>query len=575
MKSGAKRWEIYPTNKSLSSHFSEKLGISPLTSQILINRDITDLEQARVFLSSSLSNLHSPFLMADMEKAVNRIIDAIMQKEKILIYGDYDVDGITGTSALMIFLEKIGGLVNYYLPQRLKEGYGLNCEAIEKIGSMGVKLIITVDCGISDLQEVSLANEKRMDVIITDHHEPPDLLPPACAIINPKRKDCAFPFKFLAGAGVVLNLIIALRKSLKERNFWGDKNPPNLKKYLDLIALGTIADIVPLVNENRIFAHFGLQQLRETEKIGISALKEVSGLNGNKVIDAGMVGFRLAPRINAAGRMGNAEAGVKLFTSRNEMEAEKIARMLNKKNGERQRIEEEVVREAKKMVEEDPSLLEGKSLVLAGNNWHPGVIGIGASRLVDAYDRPVVLIALDKEKGEGKGSARSIPAFHLYDSLKKCASHLINFGGHKYAAGLSIREEKIDDFSRAFGDIAREMLSDGDLSPVIEIDAEIELEEISFKAVTEMEKLAPFGYGNPDPVLASREVEVKNSLVVGNNHLKMKVRDNKITYDVIGFNMADDLPPAGSRVRIAFSPQFNEWRGARSIQLKLKDLKII
>src|SRR4030066_28655 len=565
-----KRWRVREPELALQKTLAASLNISTITSQLLINRGISDIQQAERFLSSTLSDIRSPFGMKGMKEGVERVQKALHNKEKIAIYGDYDVDGITSTAILLMFLKSAGAYVSYYIPERIAEGYGLNADAISKLAERGVTLLITVDCGISDHAELKLAKELGMDVIVTDHHEVPDELPTANAIINPKQPGCPFPFKNLAGVGVAFNFIIALRATLRGEGFWKEKEVPNLKEYLDLVALGTIADVVPLVDENRIFVKYGLMELTASTKPGIIALKGISGLN-DVPINAGVVGYRLAPRINAAGRVGKGVDGVRLLTSESYDEAASIAKLLDDGNKERQGLEEVILREATGMVESG-LISDRKSIVLASENWHPGVIGIVASRIAEKYYRPTVMIAL--KNGIGKGSARSIHSFMLYEGLKEC-SHLLNeFGGHDYAAGLSINEENIEKFRDAFEREASNKLSDEDMVPGMDIDATMDLNDVTEGLVKELNNRAPFGEANPEPLLCSTGLGIADCKVVGNNHLKMRVKQGRTVRDAIGFGMGTLNLSPGINLDTAFIPQINLWNGGKSIQLKLKDVRI-
>lgn len=564
-----KRWRVREPEIQLQKTLAASLNISTITSQLLINRGISDIEQAGRFLSSTLSDIRSPLGMKGMKEGVERVLRALRKKEKIAIYGDYDVDGITSTSILLLFLKSAGANVTYYIPERIAEGYGLNAEAIRKLSEGGVTLLITVDCGISDHAEVIIARELGVDVIVTDHHEVPDDLPAAVAVINPKQQGCLFPFKHLAGVGVAFNFIIALRSTLRDEGFWKGKEVPNLKEYLDLVALGTVADVVPLLDENRIFVKYGLMELTTSVKPGIIALKEVSGLN-DVPINTGMVGYRLAPRINASGRVGKGVDGVRLLTSESYDEAMKIAKLLDDGNKERQGLEEVILREAKEMVES--SLFQNrKSIVLASEKWHPGVIGIVASRIADIYYRPTVMIAL--KNGIGKGSARSIHSFMLYEGLKECSHLLKEFGGHDYAAGLSLKAENIELFRDAFERAASNKLSDEDMIPEMDIDANIDLNEITEGLINELEDLAPFGEANPEPLFCSIGLGIADCMVVGNNHLKMRVKQGGTVREAIGFGMGNLEVSPGINLDTAFIPQINLWNGGKSIQLKLKDVR--
>lgn len=565
-----KRWKKLPSEPELQRKLTEELKLSPLLAQLLINREISDPQQADRFLNSTLSDLHSPFLMKDMDRAVDRIISAIKNREMLCIYGDYDVDGITATALLKVFFSEIGAQLITYFPHRLKEGRGLNPEALDRISHRGAKLLITVDCGISDNEPVAYAHRLGIDTIITDHHEVPEDLPPARAILNPRQKDCKFPYKTLAGVGVAFNLVIALRARLREEGFFRDREAPNLKQYLDLVALGTVADIVPLTDENRIFVKYGLEQLTAGRRLGIRALKEVSGCAFGS-IDTVAVGFRLAPRINAAGRLDQADEGLKLMTTNNEEEANAIARKLNEENYQRQQIEENILKEACSLVEADVRLKKGASLVLTSPDWHQGVIGIAASRLTNEYFKPTILIAV--KEGVGKGSARSIPGFNIYQGLKSCHDLLKTYGGHRWAAGLTILEERIDEFRDRFELLVTESLSEEDLVPQLDIDAFISLPKITENLIEELNLLEPFGAGNPEPIFAATGLKLIDSWIVGNNHLKLKIREKKKIYSAIGFRMADRHPLPSSTIDLAFIPQFNEWEGVRSVQLKVKDLR--
>ncbi len=567
-----KRWYIKEQDEETQRFLSRELNISPVISQVLINRGIKDVDAADRFLHPNLSHLTPPAMMKDMEKAVGRIVKAILGHEKIMVYGDYDVDGITAVTILVTFLREVGADVSFYTPHRLTEGYGLNLEALNRIRSTGTRLMLTVDCGITDGEAIGFAQSNGMDVIVTDHHEVPDELPPAYAILNPKQKGCGFPFKSLAGVGVAFYLVIALRAKLRDMGFWRHNKVPNLKEYLDIVALGTIADIVPLISENRILVKFGLEQLTVSSRPGIIALKEVSGLR-DTVITSGMVGFRLAPRINAAGRLSRADDGVRLLTTRDLTEAKEIAMVLDSENTKRQRIEERIVKKAKDIVESDERILCGRSITLASHDWHTGVIGIAASRLVEEYYRPTVIISL--QRGRGKGSARSIEGFHLYHGLMGCAHLLEGFGGHKYAAGLTIDEKNIPAFQNIFEEIVKNELSEEDLIPKIHIDRSITLGDLTWEFLNELKALSPFGASNPEPTFCSSMLSVLGSRVVGNDHLKLKVKEDDILCDAIGFNMGKNPPSPGRQIKAAFVPQINDWRGTRTIQLRLKDIEVV
>jgi single-stranded-DNA-specific exonuclease len=565
-----KRWEIYPANPPLQETLSKELEISPLTAQVLANRGISEIDQAYQFLHPSLSHLHSPFLMKDMDKVVDRVIKALSKREQVLVYGDYDVDGVTSTAILTLFFQSLQLPHRYYIPHRIERGYGLQPDIIERFAQQGVNLIITADCGISDMDALKKAREMGMDVIITDHHEVPNDIPPACAVLNPKQKDCSFPFKSLAGVGVVFNLIVALRSKLRERGAWKDGEVPNLKRYLDLVAMGTVADLVPLADENRIFVRFGLEELTKGSRLGIRVLKEVCGLKDG-IISTGTVGFKLAPRINAAGRLGEAQRAVELLVTQDLKKTEEIARELNLENSRRQRLEEDILEEIMGWIEGDDRLRQRSSLIFSSQSWHPGVIGIVASRLVEKYYRPTILISLDGDRG--KGSGRGIEGFDMYEGIKMCSPLLVSFGGHRMAVGLTIEKEEIEAFKDRFEELVSQGCKSSDFAPKIRIDSEVALPLMERDLIEELSSLSPFGPSNPKPIFCSRELRVRDSRIVGKNNLKLRVEEDVIC-DAIGFQMGNLHPLESQRIRIAFVPQINEWRGMKNIQLELRDILI-
>jgi single-stranded-DNA-specific exonuclease len=564
-------WKDSHADSKTQKILAEELGIHPILSRILLNRNISTTKEAKKFLFPSLRDLHNPFLMKDMEKGVDRVMKAIHKGEKVVIYGDYDADGITSTVLLVKFLRYLQVNTSYYIPDRIRDGYGLHKEALDSIKDDGTDLIITVDCGVSDNDEVQYANSLGIDTIILDHHEVPDAIPDAVAVIDPHRKDCSFPFKHLAGVGVAFNFLIALRGSLRNIGFWKDGKYPNLRKYLDLVALGTIGDVVPLVDENRIFAKIGMAAINEGKSVGLRALRANAGLEG-RTVGSEAASFALIPRINAAGRVGSPEDAVKLLLTEDTETALRLSERLNAYNRERQEIERIIVEEILHEIKASPSIDDIKSFVFASHRWHPGVIGIVASKIVDRYYRPTILISL--KDGIGKGSGRSISEFNLYRSLEeKCASLLVSFGGHRLAAGITIREEDIENFSQILDATVRNELDDSDLIRKTAIDAECTMEDINYDLISQIEMLSPFGNMNPEPVLCAKNVRISSLQTVGNNHLKMDMKKGGLSYDSIWFNkghFADTLTK--SIVDIAFTPQINNWRGESNIQLKLKDI---
>ncbi len=567
------QWRLSNNNSTGKKRLAAELGINHLISQILINRNIESPDEAKKFLFPSLKDLHNPFLMKDMEKGVDRVIDAIIRGQKITVYGDYDADGITSTVILVKFLKECCDNVSFYIPDRIREGYGLNIEAVDMIKKDGSQLILTVDCGISNHKEIDYALTLGIDTVVLDHHEVPETLPRATAAINPNRRDSAFPFRSLAGVGVVFNFLIALRGTLRNRGFWKNRQYPNLKAYLDLVALGTIGDMMPLVDENRIFTKIGLSILDLDSRAGLKALKLVSGLE-KSVIDAESAAFKLIPRINAAGRVGSPYDAVKLLLSNDFSESLVMAERLDQYNSQRQEIERTIVKELLEIIDAELDPGARSCFVFSSTRWHPGVIGIVASKIVERYYRPTVLISI--KDGIGRGSARSIAEYNLYEGLEsKCSPLLLSYGGHRYAAGISIREEDILDFSRLLSEAVEVDIGDTRPTPQTVIDAECTLGDIDFNLLSQIEMLAPFGNMNPEPIFCAKDIFVESHTMVGNNHLRMSLSDNTIGYDSIWFNRGNLFGSLdGSKVDIAFTPQLNRWKGMSNIQLKIRDLSM-
>ncbi|MFZ3172275.1 MAG: single-stranded-DNA-specific exonuclease RecJ [Carboxydocellales bacterium] len=565
-----KIWCLAETKPELSQMLAQELKIPEILARILANRGIYTVEEGKEFLWGDLSGLHSPWLLPDLKVAVDRIDLAISSGEKILLYGDYDVDGITSTTVLTLTLQKLGAQVEYYIPDRLEEGYGLNVGAMEQALAAGVSLIITVDCGISASQEAQWAREKGLDLIITDHHEVPEELPPALAVIDAKRRDSQYPCLDLAGVGVAFKLAQGLLLHFQPELKLEEAG----KDLLDIVALGTIADIVPLRGENRIIVKNGLQILADSQRIGIQALKESCGLAG-KPITAGQVGYTLAPRLNATGRLGDAKKGVRLLLSNCEEEAKGIAKELDQENRERQQIEAVMLQEAVQLIESFHDFSRDKIILLGKENWHPGVIGIVASRIAERYYRPTILLALDGEIA--KGSCRSIPGFDMYQALTACQEYLEKFGGHKQAAGLTLTTGKLEGFRRAINELADGVLSEKQLQPQVRLDGVVAFSDLTLDLVNGLEQLQPFGHQNPGPILACREAKVVECKGVGKEgaHLKLRVKVESGLLDAIGFQLggALDRVKAGNTLDLAFALEKNVWNNRVSLQLNLKDIK--
>ncbi len=565
-----RQWRVRPPNLDLSEGLTRHLALSRLAAQILVNRGVRTPEEGERFVKPSLSHLHSPFLMKDMESAVDRVIKALGNRERVLVFGDYDVDGVTSTALLVAFLQEIGMRTQFYVPHRIREGYGLNLDAIKRFNAEGVSLLITTDCGVSDHQEIQEAARLGIDTIVIDHHEAPDELPPAKAILNPKRKGCPFPFDGLSGVGVAFQLLIALRARLRERGFWHSGDAPNLRRYLDLVCLGTVADMAPLLGENRVLVKFGLEELTAGARKGIEALKVLSGLQ-DKVINAGHVAFQLAPRLNACGRLDHAGKAVELLLTDSMDEARMIASELEQLNDRRQKIEDQIFGEVLRELEEHPEVLRLPYLLLSSGRWHPGVTGIVASRLVERLGKTSVLIALNDQEKLGRGSARGVDGVDLYWTLRKCEHLFCSFGGHRTAAGFTVGSESIGELRTLFDEAVSQELVDRARVPSLFIDAEVSLAEMRRRLVEDLLLFEPHGMGNPKPLFLSRHVEVCERRIVGNDSLKLKVRD-KQTFDAIGFRMGDHLSLTSGPIDLVFTPQLNHWMGSSKIELEMKDL---
>lgn len=569
-----KKWCLAEDSSDKVLALEKELNIPEIVAVLLVNRGVMTAEEATLYLQSDLSQLHDPFLMAGMDEAVKRVIRAIQSKESITVFCDYDVDGVTSAAFLTHFFRDLDCPVTAYLPERQAEGYGLNSDAVRKIREQGASLMITADCGITGVKEVALANEIGLDVIVTDHHQVTEEgLPQAVAILNPHREECDYPFRFLSGVGLAFKLALGVRSGLHTA---GRKREdlPNMKRHLDLFALGTIADVAPLTGENHIMTRHGLEVLSTSAKPGLVALKEVAGIVGN--VDARSVGFGLGPRLNAAGRLGKADSGLHLLIATDLSAAKTLAKELEKTNQERKEIQEETFLEAESLLRNERDLENERVIVLASEIFHPGVIGIAASKIVDIYHRPTVLIAL--EEGKGKGSGRSIPKFNLFKAFTNCSSHLIQFGGHAYAAGLSVEEENIDAFRDAMNEVGHRFLTDEDLIPEIKLDASLDLSQIDFPFYKDIALLEPFGAENPVPSFQSKSVKVKDLKHMGKekNHLRFRVVQGNGQIGVIAFNFAslfESLDIVNEVFDIAYELHLNSWNGREKLELRLLDIK--
>ncbi len=542
-----------------------------LAARVLVARGLADPQTAAHFLADGLGDLPDPFLMRGMRPAVERLVRAVQRRELVTLYGDYDVDGVCSTALMSLFLEECGARVATSIPHRIRDGYGLNRAAAERIAQDGTAVLVTLDCGITAAAEVGRARDLGLDVVVVDHHTVPALLPPALAVLNPHQPGCGYPTRHLCAAGVAFTLCMGLRRALREVGHFAVRPEPNLKALLDLVALATVADVVPLTGVNRVLVKHGLLALGRAVRPGIRALKEAAGLGAEQAVTSGLVGFRLGPRINAAGRLDDAALGLKLLRATSLEEARPLAHALDVANQERQLIEQRILVSALVQAEAQGA---ARGLVLWGEDWHPGVVGIVAARVVERLHRPTVVVAV--EAGQGKGSARSIERFHLVEALDGCAQFLVRYGGHRAAAGVTVEQRQLPGFREAFGRMAAQVLSLEDLEPHCRVDAVVEPGELTEQAVEGLSVLGPFGQGNPEPVLAacglrarSRVLESKRG---GAGHLKLSLLQAP-RLDAIGFGMAERAAETAGPVDLAFQATVDEYRGQRRVALKLKDLR--
>lgn len=557
-----KKWEFYNSDEKLVNEICEKYNLNKVIGKIIVNRHVVNDEDVRIFITPTRDDFHNSFLFKGMDIAVDRIIKAINNKEKILIYGDYDVDGITSTTVLKKYLMDRGISVDTYIPNRLHEGYGLNKKAIDTIKERNIDLIITVDCGISAIEEVDYAVRLGMDIIVTDHHEVGEKLPNALAVIDAKRKDNTYPFRSLAGVGVVFKLIQALSIKLEIK-------PEEYLKYLDLVCVGTISDIVPLEGENRTIAKLGLMLIKVTRNLG---LRELIKSSGYKEIDSNTISFGVAPRINACGRMGHEEEALKLFLAEDLESATKITKELNEYNTLRQSTEKAIYEEAVQQIEKN-HLDENNSIVLGGKGWHHGVIGIVSSKVTDKYYKPSILLSF--EDNIAKGSGRSVPGFDLYEGLAKCEDLLEKYGGHSMAVGLTLKKENLENFKERFEQIAKEK-NIKELVPIIYIDDELKLKDINMDLVKSISILEPFGEANKVPLFLIRNLKIDSIRALSEGrHLKLTLRDENFVINAIGFELgylAEEYR-IGDRIDVVGTLEINSFNGFSSIQINMKDIR--
>lgn len=560
-----KKWIYSKIDNATIEEVAKVNNISKLLAKIMLARGLDTPEKINNFLNPEIAELYDPFLFNDMELAVNTVIEAINKNDKITVYGDYDVDGITSVAVLKSYLLERGANVSHYLPNRLEEGYGLNNDAIDKIAADGTNLLITVDCGISAYEEIEYAKSKGLKVIVTDHHECPAILPEAIAVLDAKRPDSTYPFSSLAGVGVTFKFIQAISKKL-------DLDRKTYLKYIDIVSLGTIADIVPLVDENRIIVKYGLILMEQTRNIGLKALINASGYANGEPLSSTVISFGLAPRMNAAGRMGKPDLALELLLEKDPQKAMNMALELSETNKNRQNVEKEIIDEIINMVESQ-KLYEKDVIVVYNEGWHHGVIGIVASKITEMYYKPTILISV--EDGVGKGSGRSIEGFDLHEAVSECADMLIKFGGHEMAIGLSIDEDKIEEFTKKLNEIA-ENKNVRELQPTLPVEAEITSKEISIDTIKELEALKPYGEGNPMPLFVYRNAKVDGVRLLSNEkHLKLTLKEDSNIFDAIAFNMDNKKYSIkqGDKVDVLHSLEINTFNGIQKVQLNVKDIK--
>jgi single-stranded-DNA-specific exonuclease len=568
-----KRWHMKTPDNTVVERLRRDLGCHPVIAALLANRGITSPGLASGYLAPGLSDIRPPFAIIDMQPAVRRTAAALRDKEKILILGDYDVDGVTATTLLYEFLKAAGGKVDYHIPHRTREGYGLKPMHVGQLAAAnGVSLVITADNGASSHEAAIAARQTGIDLIITDHHESPGRPPDALAVVNPKRAECTAGFQHLAGVGVAFCFLICLRKHLRDMGYWQNRNEPNLKTACDLVALGTVADMVPLVGENRLLTRVGIEVINSGQRPGIRALAEISRI-ANRPVDSEDIAFRLAPRINAAGRMADAQRAAELLIAADRSSAQRIARDLEQMNTLRQDTEKKLLEDILDSLKASPEQTAAHGLVLAGSGWHEGVLGIVASRLVKRYHRPVVVAAI--RDGLARGSARCIEGIDLHQLLSGCGDLLESFGGHAMAAGLTVSTDNLDRFKSRFEADTGKSMAPGLQVPTVTIDCEIGLGDVSAALLDELETMKPFGAGNPEPMFMARNVQVLSSSIVGNHHRRMSLGQSSTSRATpiqgIQFNIDPEQPPEKNLERIAFRLRWNHWNGRKSIQIVVEE----
>jgi single-stranded-DNA-specific exonuclease len=576
----AKTWRLLPHDAAAVARLASSLNVSPVVAQLLLNRKLESPDDARRFLDAPLTGLHAPELLPGVNEAADRIIAAVHDQRRICIYGDYDVDGASGSAILLQAVRLLGAQPDFYVPNRLEEGYGLNAAALQHIAQNGCQVVVTVDCGIASLAEADEARRLALELIITDHHEPRATLPDAAVCVHPRLPNHDYPFGGLSGAGVAFKLAWALAK----RACGGEKVTPRFREFLlesiALAALGTVADVVPLLDENRILVRHGIVRMRQAPSPGVQALLESAGLTVNGPLRSTDIGFKLGPRLNAAGRLGCARLVVELLTTPSAQRATELARFLDGQNQQRQQLERKMLVQAREML--GPSAADAPALVLARDEWHPGVLGIVASRLVDRFARPALLIALpaeNDESGMGQGSGRSIPGFPLHEALRACDEHLVSHGGHHMAAGFKVRPDAVDALRSAFCSYAARYFPAGPPAPRLVLDAETPLSALTLGLVQDLDRLEPYGSANTRPILLAGGLQLASeprTMGTGDRHFHFRVRQGETQLRAVAFGMAErmkELLSERGHCCLAFTPKINEWQGRRSVELEVTDFQ--
>lgn len=568
-------WVLKEQSPELSARIADEAGVSPFIGQLLVNRGIETGEDAVKFFNGGMAELPNPFLMAGMENAVSRIEKAFTEGETVAVYGDYDADGVTSTSLLCGFFRSLDMDAVYFAPHRIRDGYGINPRAVEELGRRGATLIVSTDCGITAVDEVEAAKDLGIDFIITDHHLPGEKIPDAVAVLNPKAPGCGYPEKEIAGVGVAFNLALAVRARFREKGFFDSCPEPNMAQYLDLVAIGTVADRTPLVSVNRIMVREGMKRMNSPHRRGISALREVSRINGD--ISSGDIGYRIGPRINAAGRVGGPETAVELLLTDSPEQARKMAGQLDEQNRNRQTLERKAFEEAVTMLEQSPGSSDFSCIVLASEDWHPGVIGLLASRLVEKYSKPAFAIAVNKD-GTAKGSGRTVAGINLHEALKQCGGTLEKYGGHAMAAGITVLEKRIDPFRKALDGYIKKLGKTGDnaAEKTRFIDARIDLADLTLETAEQIQILEPFGSGNPKPTLLLEGAKIVSHNIIKDSHIKLFVESggSEKPLEAMWWNAADRAKDGDlkGKADIVFMPEIETWRDRRALSLRIVDI---